>query len=448
AQSHHLQLLQDPARRDPTKNVEIEVAEIINGGDDLNFNSLPTRIGLYTYKPEIVKEKKNNGHRWVIYQKAIDPQKPEPPRRDDQDPDDEITPNPVQDDLKRWLSLQYRLYRIHTDSINRHIDELTRTKTTHNAWSNYFIGKQSYKESSDSYKVLQAGYDYGVSAGAIRHFGGGFFDITKANNTDIAYDGKVSSFGLGGYYEGSYYIGNLSFDFDAKMKYSYNSLTFFGKNGLDGATFIPSYHLFMMGARLGSKIQVSKANNLFIEPSAEAKVGFLNGGYINILDKVVNRNFGATQDSAKISSLRLNMSLAKKHNPSPDLYLDARAKIYYANDSNLGGDITLRDVVSSNNRTYATAGDNRIGIGLEANAALYDALRLYASIERTFFSEYNTTYLMHFGVRLSFFSLDFIKPQTNSITFRDNTRTPSSARRGGTITFVENQRPVPRIKKP
>ncbi|MDU7693613.1 MAG: hypothetical protein E7K04_05170, partial [Helicobacter sp.] len=33
AQSHHLQLLQDPARRDPTKNVEIEVAEIINGGD-------------------------------------------------------------------------------------------------------------------------------------------------------------------------------------------------------------------------------------------------------------------------------------------------------------------------------------------------------------------------------------------------------------------------------
>lgn len=440
--NHKVQVFQDPANDKEDKNVKLEIIDITKGGDNLAFDSVKTKIGLFDYKPQIVKEKKGEGYSWSIYKfkkKQDDPQDPED--------DPEVTPDKVQDELRRWLSLQYRVYRMNTDSINKHIDELIKSQTKHNVWSNYFIGSQSYKNiSSDSYKVFQGGYDYGMTLGNIRHFAGGFFDILRDTTTDIAFDGKVSTFGIGGYYQATYFLGSrVSLDFDAKIKYSYNGLTFIGKEGLTGANFIPSYNLFMMGARLGAKVNVDAST--FVEPSAESRVSFLNGGEINILDKVVERNFGARQDAAKISTLMLNMAVAKKKSIGPGTYGDVRARVFYANDSNIGGDITLVDVDTRNNITSASVSDNRLGLGFDANAVISDSLRLYASLERTFFSEYNTDYLVRLGFRLS---IDGFVGGSRGALLETKTRVVEAprtfpARPKGKIVFRQNQRPLPKI---
>ena len=135
AQTHYIQLLQNVNDLgNITQTRQLIVAEILKDGDDLTFNALPVTIGLYDYKPLLTKEKRQgDGYQWVLYHKVNNPpNNPNPPDK---------TPAQVQDDIKRWLSLQYRIYRIQTDSINKHIDELVPTYSEHHVWVNYFLGK-------------------------------------------------------------------------------------------------------------------------------------------------------------------------------------------------------------------------------------------------------------------------------------------------------------------
>ena len=440
AQTHYIQLLQKTADLgNITQNVALKVAEIINGGDDLEFKALPVTIGLYNYQPQLNKERQNAGWRWVIYQKQNNPNNPNPPDK---------TPAQVQDDIKRWLSLQYRIYRIQTDSINKHIDELVPTYSEHHVWVNYFLGKQSYKASSDNYQTLQAGYDWGLNTGNIRHLIGGFLDYTKMKDFDIAYNGDVDGMGIAGYYQMSYLLNKrATLDFDFKMKYNYNALEYFGKGGLNGANFVDSYHLFYIGTRIGSKIGVDKTASIFIEPSAEAGLGIISGGYINIIDKIAQTNFGAEQDSAKITATRLHFSVGKKFESESD-YWDIRGRVFYAFDSNTGGDITLIDVNPANRLTFNTVADHRMGIGLDTNASINNIVKLYGSFERTFFSNYNTTYLLYFGVRVSFNSDGFsnrIPRSSSNVVYQDNMRQGEKKPRKGKIIFGNNARPLPKL---
>ena len=439
-QTHYIQLLQKTADLgNITQNVALKVAEIINGGDDLEFKALPVTIGLYDYQPQLNKERQNAGWRWVIYQKQNNPNNPNPPDK---------TPAQVQDDIKRWLSLQYRIYRIQTDSINKHIDELVPTYSEHHVWVNYFLGKQSYKASSDNYQTLQAGYDWGLNTGNIRHLIGGFLDYTKMKDFDIAYNGDVDGMGIAGYYQMSYLLNKrATLDFDFKMKYNYNALEYFGKGGLNGANFVDSYHLFYIGTRIGSKIGVDKTASIFIEPSAEAGLGIISGGYINIIDKIAQTNFGAEQDSAKITATRLHFSVGKKFESESD-YWDIRGRVFYAFDSNTGGDITLIDVNPANRLTFNTVADHRMGIGLDTNASINNIVKLYGSFERTFFSNYNTTYLLYFGVRVSFNSDGFsnrIPRSSSNVVYQDNMRQGEKKPRKGKIIFGNNARPLPKL---
>ncbi|WP_104697615.1 MULTISPECIES: pertactin-like passenger domain-containing protein [unclassified Helicobacter] len=437
-QTHYIQVLQNSTDLDKiTQGVSLKVAEIINGGDDLTFNALPATIGLYVYTPQLSKERQDNGYRWVIYQK-----------KDDEDPDDE-KPAEVQDSLVRWLSLQYRIFRIQTDSINKHIDELVFTRTKHNIWANYFLGKQSYKKSSDNYQTFQSGYDWGMNAGSLRHFVGGFFDYTKMKDYDIDYNGEVDSIGFGSYYQATYFFNKkITIDFDAKVKYTYNSINYFGKNNLSGADFLDSYHLFFMGVRLGSKIGLDRKNIFFLEPSAQAGIGFLNGGYVNIVDQLTQRNFGAQQDSANITSLKTNLSFGGR-SEEDGIYWDIRGKVYYAYDSNTGGNITLIDVNPANRILFNTVADHRMGIGIDANVSFNNIVKLYTSLERTFFSNYNTDYLLYLGLRISFNSDGFKSvnggARSGGRGYDGRKGNQTQTRRQGKVVFGKNARPLPKI---
>ena len=440
AQTHYIQLLQKTADLgNITQNIALKVAEILNGGDDLEFRALPVTIGLYDYKPQLNKERQNAGWRWVIYQKQNNPNNPNQPGKD---------PAPVQDELKRWLSLQYRIFRIQTDSVNKHIDELVPTYSEHNVWVNYFLGRQGYKASHDNYQTFQAGYDWGLNTGNVRHLIGGFLDYTKMKDYDISYNGDVDGMGIAAYYQMSYLLNKrATLDFDFKMKYNYNALEYFGKNGLNGADFVDSYHLFYIGTRIGSKIGVDKSATIFIEPSGEAGVGIVSGGRINIIDQIAQTNFGADQDSAKITSARLNFSVGKKFENESD-YWDIRGKVYYAFDSNTGGTITLIDVNPANRLLFNTPADHRMGIGIDTNASINNVVKLYGSFERTFFSNYNTEYLLYLGVRVSFnsdgFSNRISRPASN-VVYQDGLRQGEQRPRKGKIIFGKNARPLPKL---
>lgn len=443
AQTHYIQIFQRTADlANITNDVSLKVAEIINGGDDLTFNALPTTIGLYTYTAQISKERQDAGYRWVIYQKKTDPDNPDNPDNPDKKPAE------IQDTLVRWMSLQYRIYRIQTDSINKHIDELIFTRKRHNVWANYFLGRQSYEQSKDHYQTFQSGYDWGMNSNNIRHFAGGFFDYTRMKDYDISYNGEVDSIGFGVYYQSTIFLSKkTTIDFDAKMKYTYSSIEYFGKNELANANFLDSYHLFFIGTRLGGKIGLDKKSTLFLEPSMQAGIGFMNGGFINIIDQPTQTNFGAQQDSAKITSIKTNLSFGKRFE-NRNNYWDIRAKTYYAYDNNTGGDITLIDVNPTDRILFNTVADHRMGIGIDANASINDTIRLYASFERTFFSNYNTDYLIYFGARISFDS-DIFKntrrKNTNNIINENNSRKTQETRRQGRIIFGENARPLPKL---
>lgn len=416
-----------------TSNVAITVAKIVEGGDNLTISSLPVNIGLYTYQPTITKERENQGYKWVIYQSV------------DQNNDDTKKDGEVQDSLKHWLSLQYRIYRIQTDSINRHIDELVPTFTKNNFWGNYFIGSQGKNKSRDDYQTFQFGYDWGMNAPNIRHFGGGFFDFTKMRNYDTDYDGQVNSFGLGAYYQISIQMNKRStLDADAKMKYAYSSNDFYGKNNLANADFVKSYHLFYMGGRLGSKIDLTRRREWFIEPSAEFGVGFMSGGKINMVDTLTQQNFGASQKAATFLSARANLAVGKRFVKGNN-YLDLRFKTYYAFDNNTGGDITLIDVDPTNQILYQTVPDNRWGIGIDANYAYTESFKLYASLERTFFSNYNTIYLFYLGFRVSLD--DLFSGSIFHIFSGNGSRSSQRVIRHpkGKVIFGNNARPLPKL---
>ena len=142
SQHMYMQILQKGGYK-LTQDVAIKVAEIITGGENLSITSLPVNIGLYTYQPTLSKERQDQGYKWVIYEKV------------DENKNDEKKDADVQESLKHWLSLQYRIYRIQTDSINRHIDELVPTFTHNNFWANYFIGSQGRGDSRDDYQTFQ-----------------------------------------------------------------------------------------------------------------------------------------------------------------------------------------------------------------------------------------------------------------------------------------------------
>ena len=432
-QHMYMQILQKGGYK-LTKDVAIKVAEIINGGENLSITSLPVNIGLYTYQPTLSKERQNSGYKWVIYEKV------------DENKNDEKKDADVQESLKHWLSLQYRIYRIQTDSINRHIDELVPTFTHNNFWANYFIGSQGRGDSRDDYQTFQFGYDWGMNARNLRHFAGGFFDYTKMKDYDRDYDGSVDSFGLAGYYQISTKINrHANLDIDAKMKYTYSANSFFGKNNLANANFTKSYHLFYMGARVGSKIDLDFKKEWFIEPSINAGVGFMNGGSINMIDTLTQENFGANQEMGIFLSTKINASVGKRFIDGKN-YFDLRLKNYYAFDNNTGGDVTLIDVDPANRIFYQTAADHRWGIGLDANYGYGEGFKLYASIERTFFSNYNTIYLFYIGLRVSLDDL------FSGALFRsDNASSRAAARqrenRGpkGRIIFGGNARPLPKV---
>ena len=441
-QTHYIQLLQKQGDlANITQTRQLVVAKIMNGGDDLEFKTLPVAIGLYQYDQPLTKEKMQgiNGYQWVLYHKVNNPNNPNQPGKD---------PAPVQDELKRWLSLQYRIFRIQTDSVNKHIDELVPTYSEHNVWVNYFLGRQGYKASHDNYQTFQAGYDWGLNTGNVRHLIGGFLDYTKMKDYDISYNGDVDGMGIAAYYQMSYLLNKrATLDFDFKMKYNYNALEYFGKNGLNGADFVDSYHLFYIGTRIGSKIGVDKSATIFIEPSGEAGVGIVSGGRINIIDQIAQTNFGADQDSAKITSARLNFSVGKKFENESD-YWDIRGKVYYAFDSNTGGTITLIDVNPANRLLFNTPADHRMGIGIDTNASINNVVKLYGSFERTFFSNYNTEYLLYLGVRVSFnsdgFSNRISRPASN-VVYQDGLRQGEQRPRKGKIIFGKNARPLPKL---
>lgn len=382
----YLQLFEKPGVK-PPGNGEIKVAEIMDGGQNLTFNALPAKIGLYDYTAKIIKKPQGNGFKWVIDANV-------PPK---------MTPNNnVQNAIYRLMTLQYRIFRIQSESINHHIDELVQTKAHHNFWANYYIGKQSYKSSRDNFQAMQGGYDYGLNLGALRQLVGVMVDYVGMKDRDTDFDGTVNNFGIGAYAQSDLTMSQkASINLDLKMKYNYSRNSFTPKNNLAGANFVKSYHLFFMGARLGSKINLDRGNTWFLEPSGNAGIGFISGGYINIVDQITQANFGGKQASASIMALDVNLAVGKRFFDA-DNYVDLRAGIGYGYNNNTGGNITFIDVNTQNNFTIATPADHRMKIFFSANASLNNFIKLYANFYRTFFSHLNTDYVFSFGVRISF----------------------------------------------
>ncbi|PAF41282.1 autotransporter outer membrane beta-barrel domain-containing protein [Helicobacter sp. 11S02596-1] len=326
-----------------------------------------------------------------------------------------VSQNDLSDSLVKLLGIQYKIYRLHTDDITRHIDELffIPQEFRQHIWANVSAGKLSDKASGNAYKTFQAGYDYAWAYDGLRWFVGGLADYTYGNLTADLYAGKVHSVGLGAYFQGNYYYQkNFGLSIDAYAKYAFNHYNTDGRADLDYNTFTNNYHLMFFNLRAGFKAPISYDNSWFLEPGMR-----VSWAYINRADYVykttapqLNPDTGdirfrdidihLQQEAGKIFGNQFFLNVGKIYQ-NDSIYFDVRTGLSFAYDSSTGGDMQfVQDGYEDHPIKATTPRDYRLGVAFASNLAIKENLKFYLDFKRTFFSHVDTSYLVTFGFRL------------------------------------------------
>lgn len=471
--THYIQIYPDYSNildfTKPTPNA-IQVANILNGGRNLFFDTKPVKIGLFVFKANLNKIPEGTGHKWVIGEAS----------RTDSSlvPFFFINSSGLENKIASLLGIQYKIYRIHAHNVTKHIDELFLVSEylRQHIWADYGSGRLSDKNSSSTFHNFQGGYDYAWNFSKFRGFVGGLGDYTLINSISPYSLGKTHSIGMGIYSQGSWYFQkNFGLDADIYGKYVFNHTEENAKKSLEYNNFNNNYNLVFLNLRLGFKAPLSSDNSWFIEPGAKFGFGFIDNAKAlyktstpsidEISGDIISLpiNIHINQDSVTILSKELFLLVGKIYQKN-SLYFDIKAGLSFIHDSNTGGNISMiQDGFLDHPIHLITPDDKRLGLQISSNLAISDRVKFYFHFKNTFFSAVNTNYFVSAGLRIN---LDFsTKSKNKSLapskeSLRDRNLRPSQTSQENTpINAISNtnttlkpivrpnQRPLPRLKR-
>lgn len=413
----------------------IVVAKVKDPTTTVSFKGTQSEIGLTRYDTEIIKENaQDGGFEWIIGQ---------------------ATPSGMSYSSKIIASLlqsQYRNFMVEVDSLDRRMGDLRFIKRDLGVWMRAYIGEGKKKANDfstavkDNYYSVWAGADYNSIGLTVHNFAGIFFNYTALNSQSKDYSGSGYNIGIG-FYDTFKAFSGFYADFLIKYIYSSNS---FEINNYALAKNKPtiSNHKFLLNAEIGYTFYYGeRLKSGYIEPQFQVTSGYIDQVSLELMDVSGETIYGTMARNFPIT-MRAGVFWGQVFGEKIKSHIKLGSSFAY--DVNSGGNLHFKD--SSTQLNFKQEGDFRMLLSAQTDFTFNDFFKLYASIDTSFFGDYNITYSANLGLRMTFGrpnnhvrSVPLVyNPYTPPVVIDDDTRTVPVVKRFTTKDIDQNYSGKPR----
>lgn len=408
----------------------IVVAKVTDPTTSVSFKGTQSEIGLTKYDTEIIKEnaQDGNGFEWIIGQ---------------------ATPAGMSYSSKIVASIlqsQYRTFMVEVDSLDRRLGDLEFIKRDKGFWIRSYVG-QSTKEATDfstfakdDYYSIWSGFDYNSVGLTVHNYVGVFFNYTGINTQSKDYTGKSSNIALGIY---NTFKANSGFYADLLAKYIY-TMSDFDITNYSLAKNSPKIdnHKFLLNAEIGYSFYYGeKGKSGYVQPQFQVTSGYIHKTDLSVVD-VSGETINATIGRNFPVSIRAGAFWGQVFGEKIKSHIKLGTSFVY--DVNSGGDLAFQD--SSSELHFKQGGDFRWVLSAQTDFTFSEFFKLYASIDTSFFGDYNTTYCANIGMRFIFGrSNNYVRnvpmvynPYTPPVAINDDKRTVPVVKRYTTKDIDQN----------
>ena len=363
----------------------IVVAKVTDPNTSVSFKGTQSEVGLTRYDTEIIKENAaGGGFEWIIGQ---------------------ATPSGMSYSSKIIASLlqsQYRNFMVEVDSLDRRMGDLRYIKRDLGLWMRAYVGegKKSANDFSvattDDYYSIWAGVDFNSIGLTVHNFAGMFFNYTGINSESKDFTGSGYNIGVGFYDTFKAFSG---FYADFLIKYIYSSNSFEISNyALAKNKPEISNHKFLLNAEIGYTFYYGeKFKSGYIEPQFQVTSGYIDQSSLEVVD-VSGEKIYATMARNFPITMRAGVFWGQVFGEKIKSHIKLGSSFAY--DVNSGGDLHFQD--SSAQLDFKQEGDFRMLLSAQTDFTFNDFFKLYASIDTSFFGNYNIVYSANFGLRMTF----------------------------------------------
>lgn len=364
---------------------DIVVAKVIDPTTSVSFKGTQSEVGLTRYDTEIIKRNANGGgFEWVIGQ---------------------ITQAGMSYSSKiiaTLLQSQYRNFMVEVDSLDRRMGDLRYIKRDLGVWMRAYVGEATKApndfsvSSTDNYYSVWAGVDFNSIGLTVHNFAGMFFNYTGINSESKDFKGSGYNIGVGFYDTFKAFSG---FYADFLIKYIYSSTSFDISNyALAKNKPEIDNHKFLLNAEVGYTFYYGeKFKSGYIEPQFQVTSGYIDQASLEVVD-VSGEKIYATMARNFPITMRAGVFWGQVFGEKIKSHIKLGSSFAY--DVNSGGDLHFQD--SSTQLNFKQEGDFRMLLSAQTDFTFSDFFKLYASIDTSFFGDYNITYSANFGLRMTF----------------------------------------------
>ena len=364
---------------------DIVVAKVTDPTTSVSFKGTQSEVGLTRYDTEIIKRNANGGgFEWIIGQ---------------------ITQAGMSYSSKiiaTLLQSQYRNFMVEVDSLDRRMGDLRYIKRDLGVWMRAYVGEATKApndfsvSSTDNYYSVWAGVDFNSIGLTVHNFAGMFFNYTGINSESKDFKGSGYNIGIGFYDTFKAFSG---FYADFLIKYIYSSTSFDISNyALAKNKPEIDNHKFLLNAEVGYTFYYGeKFKSGYIEPQFQVTSGYIDQASLEVVD-VSGEKIYATMARNFPITMRAGVFWGQVFGEKIKSHIKLGSSFAY--DVNSGGDLHFQD--SSTQLDFKQEGDFRMLLSAQTDFTFSDFFKLYASIDTSFFGDYNITYSANFGLRMTF----------------------------------------------
>lgn len=364
---------------------DIVVAKVTDPATSVSFKGTQSEVGLTRYDTEIIKRNANGGgFEWIIGQ---------------------ITQAGMSYSSKiiaTLLQSQYRNFMVEVDSLDRRMGDLRYIKRDLGVWMRAYVGEATKApndfsiSSTDNYYSVWAGVDFNSIGLTVHNFAGMFFNYTGINSESKDFKGSGYNIGVGFYNTFKAFSG---FYADFLIKYIYSSTSFDISNyALAKNKPEIDNHKFLLNAEVGHTFYYGeKFKSGYIEPQFQVTSGYIDQASLEVVD-VSGEKIYATMARNFPITMRAGVFWGQVFGEKIKSHIKLGSSFAY--DVNSGGDLHFQD--SSTQLNFKQEGDFRMLLSAQTDFTFSDFFKLYASIDTSFFGDYNITYSANFGLRMTF----------------------------------------------
>lgn len=364
---------------------DIVVAKVTDPATSVSFKGTQSEVGLTRYDTEIIKRNADGGgFEWIIGQ---------------------ITQAGMSYSSKiiaTLLQSQYRNFMVEVDSLDRRMGDLKYIKRDLGVWMRAYVGEATKApndfsvSSTDNYYSVWAGVDFNSIGLTVHNFAGMFFNYTGINSESKDFKGSGYNIGVGFYDTFKAFSG---FYADFLIKYIYSSTSFDISNyALAKNKPEIDNHKFLLNAEVGYTFYYGeKFKSGYIEPQFQVTSGYIDQASLEVVD-VSGEKIYATMARNFPITMRAGVFWGQVFGEKIKSHIKLGSSFAY--DVNSGGDLHFQD--SSTQLNFKQEGDFRMLLSAQTDFTFSDFFKLYASIDTSFFGDYNITYSANFGLRMTF----------------------------------------------